>query len=172
MLFPVTVALAFALLLAQAAASQTPTPPAAAAQPSTDPATSAFNGDAGLMLVAIKPLLVADYELVIRTLQAALATDTDPARRAAASGWRVYKATPVDAKGNALYIHTMLPAVPGFDYRPSLLVDALVSDLAPDLLSKYRDSFAGPPSKLDLTELAHMTVAPSEPITVKKPGGD
>ncbi|MGE0865153.1 MAG: hypothetical protein AB7P34_14745 [Vicinamibacterales bacterium] len=165
-----TAALAFVLLLAQAAAPQTPTAPPVAPPPA-DPATSAFTGEAGLMLVAIKPLLVADYELVIRTLQAALAKETDPARRAAASGWRVYKATPADAKGNALYIHTMLPAVPGFDYRPSLLVDTLVNDLPPDLLNRYRDSLAGPPSKLDLTELANMVVAPVEPAPVKKPGG-
>lgn len=168
-----TVAFAIVVLLAQAATQQPPTPPAppTQAQPSTDPATSAFEGEAGLILVAIKPLMVADYELVIRALQKALAADTDAARRAAASGWRVYKATPTDAKGNILYVHTMLPAVPGFDYRPSLLVDMLVTELAPDLLSKYRDSFAGPPSKLDLTELANMTIAPVEPAAVKKPGG-
>jgi hypothetical protein len=162
MLCPVTVALTLLLLLTQAA-----TPPA---QPSPDPATAAFAGEAGLILVAIKPAATADYELVIRTLQAALSKDRDAARQAAAKGWRVFKAAASDTKGNALYVHVMLPAVPGFDYRPSLLVDALVQDLAPDLLSKYRDAFATPPSKLDLTELANMAVAPVTPPAVKKPG--
>ena len=60
-------------------------------------------------------------------------------------------------------------AVPGFDYRPSLLVDALVKDLAPELLSKYQDAFASPPSKLDLTELANMAVAPIPTPEIKKP---
>ena len=124
------------------------------------------------MLVAIKPLAIADYELVIHTLQAALAKDTDTSRRAAAKGWRVFKAAATDAKGSALYIHVMLPAVPGFDYRPSLLIDALVKDLAPELLGKYQDSFAGPPSKLDLTELANMAIAPVAPPAIKKPGGN
>ena len=87
----------------------------------------------------------------------------------------MFKATATDAKGSALYVHVMLPAVPGFDYRPSLLVDALVKDLAPELLSKYQDAFASPPSKLDLTELANMAVAPipTPEITkpeIKKPG--
>ena len=170
MLSPVTVALAFLLLLAQAAAPplQSAVPPALA-QPSPDPATSAFTGEAGLMLVAIKPLATADYELVIRTLHEALAKDTDASRQAAAKGWRVFKATATDAKGSALYVHVMLPAVPGFDYRPSLLVDALVKDLAPELLSKYQDAFASPPSKLDLTELANMAVAPIPTPEIKKP---
>ena len=127
------------------------------------------------MLVAIKPAAIADYETVIRALQGALVNDADASRKAAAKGWRVFKAASPDAKGNVLYIHTMLPAVPGFDYRPSLLVDLLVKDLAPELLTKYRDAFAGPPSKLDLTELANMTIAPVTPAEpakpeVKKPG--
>lgn len=171
MLSTVTVALTVLLLLTQLVAPppQTAAPPAPA-QPSPDPATSAFVGDAGFILVAIKPLATAHYELVIQTLQAALAKDTDAARKAAAKGWRVFKAAATDAKGSVLYIHVMLPAVPGFDYRPSLLVDALVKDLAPELLSKYQDAFAGPPSKLDLTELANMAVAPIPPPATKKPG--
>ena len=110
--------------------------------------------------MAIKPAAVADYELVIRTLQEALAKDTDATRSAAAKGWRVFKAAETDAKGNALYIHMMLPAVTGFDYRPSLLLDELVKELAPDLLTKYQDAFAMPPTKLNLTEFANMSVAP------------
>ena len=84
-------------------------------------------------------------------------------------GWRVFKAAEPDAKGNALYVHVMLPAVPGFDYRPSLLLDELVKELAPDLLSKYQDAFALPPTKLNLTEFANMAVAPL-PLPGKKTG--
>lgn len=174
---------AFAILLlltAQAAAppAQQPTvPPVAPAAASVDPATSAFTEGAGLILVTIKPTALADYESVIRALQEALAKDTDPARKAATKGWYVLKSPAPDAKGNTLYVHVMLPAVAGFDYRPSLLVDALVTDLAPELLSKYQDAFAAPPSKLDLAQLAHMAVAPlplpppePKPAEVKKPG--
>jgi hypothetical protein len=175
MLALVTVALLSSLLLAQAPALPPQTPaPSAATTPSLDPATSAFAGDTGLILVAIKATAVADYELVIRTLQAALAADQDAARKAATKGWRVFKAATADAKGNALYIHLMQPAVPAFDYRPSLLVDALVTDLAPDMLSKYSDAFAAPPTKLDVTELANMAVAPVTKPEIapelKKPG--
>ena len=163
------------LILAQVAAP-TPTPQNASpskpvVEPTPDPASVHFLADAGLLLVTIKPTAIADYEQVIRALQAALAKDTDQTRVAAAKGWRVYKASENDAKGNAVYIHLMVPTVTGFDYRPSLLLDELVKELAPELLPKYQDAFATPPSKLNLSELAHMSVAPLPPPTEKKPGG-
>lgn len=176
MLSPVTVALALLVLLALQAVppGQTATPPVAPPV-SPDPANSAFVSTAGLILVAIKPTATTDYELVLHALQEALARDTDAARKEATRNWRVFKASAADTKGNALYVHILLPAVPGFDYRPALLVDTLVKDLAPDLLSKYQDAFASPPSKLDLTELANMAVAPlplpkATTPEVKKPG--
>jgi hypothetical protein len=163
------------LLLAQVTAPtsppQTASPAKPAVEPSTDPASVHFLSDAGLLLVAIKPAAVADYEQVIRALQAALAKDSDKTRAAAAKGWRVYKATETDANGNALYIHLMSPTVSGFDYRPSLLLDELVKELAPELLPKYQDAFAIRPSKLSLMEFANMSVAPLPAPADKKPGG-
>ena len=142
-------------------------------EPTPDPASSHFLADVGLLLVAVKPLSVADYEQVIRAVQEAMATQTDPVKVAAAKGWRVYKAAETDAKGNQLYVHMMLPTVTGFDYRPSLLLDELVKDVPPELLAKYQDAFAIPPSKLNLHEFANMTLAPlpPPPPVEKKPGG-
>ena len=182
------------LLLAQAVAPSQPAPPKPApqnvspaapqnvsapkptVQPSPDPASAHFSADAGVLLVAIKATAVADYDEVIRALQEALAKDTDAIRSAAAKGWRVYKAAETDAKGNALYVHVLMPTVVGFDYRPSLLLDELVKDVTPELLSRYQEAFAMPPTRLNLTELANMTVAPlPKPVTPaateKKPGG-
>lgn len=141
---------------AQAPANLSP----AQAAPPADPASSHFTTEAGLLLVTIKPASVADYELVIRTLQDALSKDTDPKRVQAAKGWRVFKAAEPDAKGNSVFIHVMMPALANFDYRPSLLIDELVEDLAADLLARYQDAFAAPPTKLSLTEFAQMSVAP------------
>jgi hypothetical protein len=45
------------------------------------------------------------------------------------------------------------------------LIDELVKELAPDLLTKYQDAFAAPPTKLSLTEFAAMSVAPAEKKT-------
>ena len=158
------ISIALCVLLSQAATPpQTPANQSPAqATPPTDPASSQFITEAGLLLVTIKPALLADYELVIRTLQEALSKDTDPQRAQAAKGWRVFKAAEADAKGNAVFIHVLMPALANFDYRPSLLIDELVKDLAPDLLTKYQEAFATPPTKLSLTEFAQMSVAPVE----------
>ena len=164
-----SVLLAFVFLLAQAVTPQAPATDKPA--PPADPASSQFTSDAGLLLVTVKPTSLSDYELVIRTLQEALAKDSDPKRVAAAKGWRVFKAVESDAKGNAIFIHVLAPAVPEFDYRPSLLLDELVKELAPELLTKYQDAFAAPPTKLNLAEFAHMSVAPAPPPPPKKPGG-
>ncbi len=123
-----------------------------------------------MLLVAIKPAAIADYELVMRSLQEALSKTTDPIKAAAAKGWRIFKTTETDAKGNQLYVHVMMPTVTGFDYRPSLLIDELVNELAIDLLGKYQDAFAMPPTKLNLTEFANMSVAPLPPSDTTKPG--
>lgn len=165
----VSLLFAFVFLLAHAATPQAPATDKPA--PPVDPASSLFTSDTGLLLVTIKPTSLADYELVIRTLQEALAKDTDPKRAAVAKGWRVFKAAENDAKGNAIFIHALMPAERGFDYRPSLLLDELVTDLAPDLLTRYQDAFAAPPTKLNLTEFAHMSVMPAPLPPPKKPGG-
>ena len=65
-------------------------------------------------------------------LQSALAAATDPARRSLAQGWRVFKAAEADAKGNAIYVHALFPAVAGADYRPSLLLDQLLASRPPN----------------------------------------
>ena len=165
MLVSVTSALALVLTLLQA-------PAPAPAAPSPDPASSVFPGPAGLLLVLVKPAATADYEAVVRVLQEAMSKTADPQRQRVAEGWRVFKAAEGDAKGNAVYVHVLLPAEPGFDYRPSLLVDEMVETLPPDLLSKYRDALAAPPSRLSLTEFAHMAVAPVAPVApaTKPPG--
>jgi hypothetical protein len=169
MLSVVTAAFALALVLAQAPAAIVPSP---------DPASSVFPSTAGIMLVTIKPAAAADYELAVRTLQEAMARTADPQRQRVAKGWTVFKAAESDAKGNIVYVHVLVPAEPGFDYRLSLLVDEMVPGLPPDLLSKYRDAFAAPPTKLSLTEFANMAVtpvvAPPDPAAApaaKKPGG-
>ena len=161
--------LALGLTLAQATTPQPSTNQSPSqVTPAPDPASSQFSAEAGLLLVTIKPAAMADYELAIRTLQEALAKDTDPQRQAAAKGWRVFKAAEADPEGNPIDHHVLLPAVPNFDYRPSLLIDELVEELAPDLLTRYQDAFAAPPTKLNLSEFAQMSVAPVE---IKKPGG-
>lgn len=141
-------------------AQSEPQAPAAPAAPSPDPAAVQFATPVGLVLVPVKAALVKDFEAAIAALQEAFQKNSDPTRRAMAQGWRVYRATEPDAKGNVLYIYAIVPVVPDVDYRPSLLLDELLAGAPPELLTKYRDALAGPPSKLSLTELAHMGTAP------------
>jgi hypothetical protein len=128
--------------------------------PTIDPGAATFVSAAGMMLVTVKPDKTADYEAVITALQEALARAEDEETRTLAAGWRVYKAIDLDAKANAIYIHVLDPLVTNTDYRPSLWLDKLLGGAPAELLAKYRDSFGAPPTKLSLTELAHMSVAP------------
>ena len=148
-----------ALLLTQApSGALSPVPPLPTAP--VDPAVASFTTDVGLLLVSVKPDKTADYEAVLVALQGALSATTDPARRPLAQGWRVFKASEPDAKGNALYVHALLPTVKGADYRPSILLDELLQEAPVELLAKYKEALAGAPTRLSLTELANMAVAP------------
>lgn len=128
--------------------------------PTVDPGAATFLSPLGMMVVTVKPDKTADYEAVIVALQEALSKAEDDATRTLAAGWRVFKATDLDAKSNAIYIHLLDPAISATDYRPSLWLDKLLSGAPAELLGKYRDSFGAPPTKLSLIELAKMSVAP------------
>ena len=108
-------------------------PPQATAPPapSPDPAASTFATGVGLLLVPVRADKATDYE-----------------------------ATEGDAKGNAIYVHTLFPVVPGNDYRPSLWLDQLVEDAPTDLLARYKAALAGSPTRLSLAEVAHMGAPP------------
>ncbi|HYU80286.1 MAG TPA: hypothetical protein VEK56_14950 [Vicinamibacterales bacterium] len=187
LVFPL-VALSFALFAADRSRSQqgnqTPqipvnaSPAQPAGTPSKDPAAATFTSTAGLLLVTVKADKTADYEAVIRALQEQLSKATDEKHRAIAEGWRVFKASDLDAKANAVYVHVIYPAVPEVDYRPSLILDELLSGASAEMLAKYRDAIASPPAKLGMTEFAHMAVtpvarpanaSPPTPVPPKKP---
>lgn len=135
----------------------------ASAAAGADPAAATFTTDQGLLLVAVKPDKVADYEAVIVALQEALAKSEDKEVRTLAAGWTVYKASDLDAKANAIYVHLLQPVVAGADYRPSLWLDKLLAGAPVELLAKYRDAFAAQPTKLPLVKFADMTKVPDKP---------
>jgi len=57
-------------------------------------------------------------------------------------------------------VYLLQPPLPTADYRPSLWLDKLMAGAPAELLAKYRDSFAAPPTKLGLVEFANMSIAP------------
>jgi hypothetical protein len=118
-----------------------------------DPAAVLFTTNTGLVLHAVKPASVNDYELAIVALREGLAKAEDAETQQLARAWRIYKASEADAKSSVIYVHVIDPVVPGVDYRPSLWLDKVLAGAPADLLAKYRDAFATPPAKLSLTEL-------------------
>ena len=110
---------------------------------------------------------------MIRTLQEALSKDTDPKRVGGRERVARVQGGRDRRQGQPVYIHVMLPAVPDFDYRPSLLLDELVKDLAPDLLTKYQDAFADAADEAQPDASSrNMSVAPvPQPPVEEKPGG-
>ena len=139
-----------------------------AAEP-RDPAAVTFTSEAGLVLHAVKPAGVADYEAVIVALQRALSQAEDEDTRRVAHAWRVYKAAEPDAKGSVVYVHLLQPVEAEVDYRPSLWLDKLLAGAPPELLAKYREAFAVSPTKLSLAEFADMAVTPSANTTPPRP---
>ena len=106
-----------------------------------------------MVLHAVKAGSAADYEAAILALKEALTRAGDAETQKLAKGWRIDKATEPDAKSSVIYVHLLDPAIPGADYRPSLWLDRLLAGAPADMLAKYRDAFAAPPTKLSLTEL-------------------
>jgi hypothetical protein len=142
-----------------------------------DPALVNFTTDIGMLMVAVKPAMTADYEAALALLQKALSESKDEGKRALAKGWRVLKAADLDAKSNAIYIHFVDPAITGADYRPSILLDELIDDAPGEVLAKYRDSIAAGPNRLSLVEFARMSeppkpanATPTGPAPPAKPG--
>jgi len=150
---------------ANQSASGNQTPADVTVQPA-DPAAVRFTTESGMVLHAVKPASVADYEAAIVALQDAFSKSADDDVKRVASGWRVWKATEPDAKANVIYVHMFVPTSADVDYRPSLWLDQLLAGAPAELLAKYRDSFGVPPSKLSLTEFANMSMAPAVPANV------
>jgi hypothetical protein len=162
-----TGALALALLpaalFAQTPAAQTPpaqTPAAPATQAPAAPAQPAapalaFTGNAGLLLVQIKPDQTAAFEELITKLKAALAATSDAALKAQGASFKVYKSAE-GMQSNALYVIVADPATPNVEYYPlQLLAKAMTDDekRAPEtqaMFKKYAEVFAGV-NKLNLS---------------------
>jgi len=149
------------LALVQSAGSTPQVPAQPADQPAaSDPARLTFPADtSGLVLVLVKADRTADYDAVMTALREALATAPEADRRGTA-GWQVFKAREADAKGNAVYVHWLPTPVADTDYRPSLLLDRLTASLPDELLARYRDALAAPPTRLSLDRLVALGLVP------------
>jgi hypothetical protein len=152
-------------VFAQTPAAQPPAgqPPAQPAAPATEkPATDkpaepklGFTTPAGILLVQIKPDQTAAFEELATKLKAAVATATDPALKAHAAAWKIYKSSD-GMGGNTLYVVVIDPATAGTEYNP---IDVLFKTMTDDqkrapetqeMFKRFAAAFAGV-NKLSLT---------------------
>ena len=153
-------------------AQQKPAPPAAPAgaqksEPAPPVVTSSvrtFTAPMGIIMNAVRPERVSDFEKVVGYLQTALSASSDATIRAQAQGWRVLKASEPGPNGTVLYVFLFDPAVPGADYG----LGRILADAFPDqnklqeIWKLYTDSLASGGSLLNLTPLAQAVPAKPE----------
>ena len=118
-------------------------------QPRPDP-HPCFCGRGGVLLVAVKPTSIADYELVMRRCRRR--RQADEPLKLAAPRVAVFR-RPKRMPRHALYVHVMLPPA-RIRLPAALLLDELVKDSRRAALKSR--TFAVPPSKLNLTEFANI----------------
>lgn len=135
------------------AAQQLPAP--APAQAPAQPVSSVrtFTAPVGLLLNAVRPERVADFEKLIGHVQAALAASSDATIREQAKGWKVYKASETGPNGAVLYVFLLDPTVKGADYGLSRILAEAFPDTArlQEIWKLYTDSVASGGSLLNLT---------------------
>ncbi|HMD35084.1 MAG TPA: hypothetical protein VKH42_08955 [Vicinamibacterales bacterium] len=126
--------------------------PAREATPAPNPWT--FPGDAGLMIIFVRPDKTADFEAVLARAKETLLNSDKAARREQAAGWKVFKARET-AAGAVIYVSVMDPIVKDADYSlGSLLGEETAGDADPktSIYAKYLQSFS--PQAINLLHLA------------------
>ncbi len=164
-----------ALVPATVRAGQQPRPPGAPVTapkgeqetvPATVSSARTFTTPTGMIINAVRPERVADFEKVIGYLQEALAASTNTTVRAQAQGWRVMKASEPGPNGAVLYVFLFDPAVQGAEYG----LGRILADAIPDqtklqeIWKLYTDSLATGGSLLSLTP-----VEPAPPAVTPQP---
>jgi hypothetical protein len=113
--------------------------------------TRTFTATTGLLFSAVRPERAFDFETVIGLLQDALKASTDPAVRAQAAGWRMYKATEPGPNATVLYVFVIDPAIAGADYGLGRILADAYPDRIQEIWKLYTGALAGGGSLLNLT---------------------
>jgi hypothetical protein len=130
------VATGVSALAAVPANAQTP-PPAAA------PAQRLFNGDAGMVLIYVKPEKTADFETAMGRVKEALTKSDKPERKTQGASMKLFKA--VASPAGQIYVLLASPSVKNIDYSvASILTDGLPQE-ARAIYQVYADSLATQP---------------------------
>ena len=132
------------------------------------PIIRTFTAPAGMILNAVRPERVADFEKVIGYLQEALASSNDPTVRSQGQGWRVMKASEPGPNGSVLYVFLLDPTVPGADYGLGRILAEAIPEQAKlqEVWKLYTDSIASGGSLLNLTPVQPGAAPVASPGTV------
>jgi hypothetical protein len=116
--------------------------PPAQQQPAPDPGRK-FSAPAGILFNIIKPEKAADFEKFLDKLHEALQKSTEPTRKQQAAGWRVYKMSEPDGRGNVMYLYFVDPAVADADYTATRIIAEVMPSEAQAIYETIKDAFAG-----------------------------
>jgi hypothetical protein len=149
-----------------AAPTPAPAAQAAAPAPASPPDSLVFSTDVALVLHAIKPDKVADFESVMARLRVALQQSPDPTRAQQGAGWKVLKASEPGPAGSVLYVFVLDPVVKGADYTVSRILAEAFPDEIGVLWPKLRECYAG---GLNRVSLAPLPATPPPPRAASTP---
>ena len=154
-------------------AGQPPAPSSQEQQPSSPPSQQpqpqqqqapglTFDGDAGLLLMQVKPDKTSDFEAVMGKLHEALTKTDKPERKQQATGWKIFKATDPGPGGNVLYVAVIDPPLKGADYTVAKILFEVFPTEVQAIFPFYRDSFAAGLNKVNM-QLVQDFGAPARP---------
>ncbi len=124
-----------------------------------------FTSNAGLLFNTVRPERAKDFETVMWYLQQALETSADPAVRAQAEGWKIFRATEPGPNGVLLYVFVLDPAVPAADYSLGrILADAYPEQIR-EIWRLYTLSVTGGGTLVNLNAVEPMPPLPLVPLT-------
>jgi hypothetical protein len=121
-----------------------------------------FEGDAGMLLMQVKPDKTADFEAVMGKLHEALSKSDKPERRQQAEGWKIYRSSDPGPGGNVLYVAIMDPALKGADYTFAMMLYEVFPTEVQQIFPIFRDAFAAGLNKVNLN-LVQDFGAPAKP---------
>lgn len=130
--------------------SQEPQPQQPQEQQQQQAPALTFEGDAGMLLMQVKPDKTADFEAVMGKLHEALSKSDKPERRQQAEGWKIYRSTDPGPGGNVLYVAIMDPALKGADYTFAMILYEVFPTEVQQIFPVFRDAFAAGLNKVNL----------------------
>jgi hypothetical protein len=121
-----------------------------------------FEGEAGLLLMQVKPDKTADFEAVMGKLHEALTKTDKPERKQQAAGWKIFKSTDPGPGGNVLYVAVIDPPLKGADYTVAKILFEVFPTEVQAIFPIYRDAFAAGLNKVNL-QLVQDYGGPAKP---------